>query len=91
MTDEKMKKFNLVIIPLRWSQEFYSDAGYFSLLHLADNHVPPAAIHVLTGGLAEKKTPPKKLYLKIIKKTPDTFAWRALKLYTVIKFLKFLP
>lgn len=56
----KWKKFNLVIIPLRWSQEFYSDAGYFSLLHLADNHVPPAAIHVLTGGLAEKKKTSEK-------------------------------
>lgn len=45
---------------MRWSQEFYSDAGYFSLLHLADNHVPPAAIHVLTCGLADKKKKNKK-------------------------------
>lgn len=65
-------------------------AIFLPLWHLADSNLPPAAIHMpLCGVTIKKKVLPKKLYLKIIKKTPDTFACWALKLYTVIKFLKF--
>lgn len=68
MTDEEMKKkknFHFVIIQTRWSQEFHSDAGYFSPLNLADKHVPPAVIHVFTCGLAGKRFFLKKTLRKI--------------------------